>query len=263
MRSLDFGRVADIYDATRSLPEGEMKLLIGALASAIPGSGPVVDVGVGTGRFAKPLQDRGFEVVGIDISRGMVAKAKGKGVSQLVFADVHRTPFRDGVFEAALLVHVLHLVSDWVAVVRESARISRGSLISVIEVGEGSGRDVMREEYRKTRAEMGYPIGRFVEGELGLRKRMPPDRVIPVFDGEREAEADEEIRHLQERGQSLTWEVPEEAHMRIIGKLRAEFGGTKLRSKSKIELAVWSAPPLRQAMFAESKGPAKTSFPGA
>jgi ubiquinone/menaquinone biosynthesis C-methylase UbiE len=252
LRVQDFGRVADIYDATRSLPEGEMRSLLDALGSAIPGRGPVVDVGVGTGRFAKPLQERGFEVVGLDVSKGMMAKAREKGVDQLIFADVHRVPFRDGVFESALLVHILHLVSDWAAVVREAARVSRGTVLSVIEVSEGRS---LREEYRERRVGLGYPLDRFEGGERGLQSRVPPDRVIPVVEANREAAADDEIRHLEERGQSLTWDVPEDVHKRIIGELVAKYGGTTLNSRSKIEVAIWSAPRLRQEKFkSDQKG---------
>ncbi len=246
MAAGDFGRIAEIYDATRSLPEEEMRLLVDALATVVPGSGPIVDLGVGTGRFAKPLQDRGYEVMGIDLSKGMMVKAKVKGVRELFFADIERIPFRDEVFEAALLVHVLHLVGDWRAVVREAARVSRGSVISVIEAGEGNGRDVMRDEYREMRVAMGYPLNRFEKGEGGLREKVPPARVIPVVEAERVAHADDEIRHLEARGQSLTWDVPEETHKRIIMELTAKHGGTELRSKSRIEVAVWSATGLRQ-----------------
>ena len=38
----------------------------------------LLDVGVGTGRFATWLAERGFEVVGVDISREMLKKAKKK-----------------------------------------------------------------------------------------------------------------------------------------------------------------------------------------
>lgn len=259
----DFGRVADIYDSTRSLPEGEMRLLLDALAGVIiPGRGPVADVGVGTGRFARPLQERGYEVVGLDVSKGMMAKAKEKGVSQLVFADVQRIPFRDEVFEASLLVHILHLVSDWAEVVKEAARVSRGTVLSVIEVSEGSGRDMMRDDYREMRFKEGYPLRRLERGEGGLGEKVPPDRLIPVVEAEREAKADDEIRHLEARGQSLTWDVPEEAHKRIIAALAKKYGGTTLRSKSRIEVAVWSAGRLRQEMLSYDQGSAK-SFPPA
>jgi ubiquinone/menaquinone biosynthesis C-methylase UbiE len=245
--------VADIYDATRSLPEGEMRMLIDAIASVIPAGSPVVDVGVGTGRFALPLQRRGYDVVGIDISKAMMAKAEEKGVKQMVFADVQKIPFRDEVFEAALLVHILHLVSDWAAVVKEAARVSRGSLLSALETSEGSDRGAMRQEYLEMRSKLGYPLVRLESGEGGLRDRVAPDKIIPVVEARRDKPADDELRHFEQRGESMTFDVPEETHKEIIAALRAKYGGTTLRSKTRIDLAVWSAARLRGVNLGDQK----------
>jgi ubiquinone/menaquinone biosynthesis C-methylase UbiE len=239
----DFGRVADIYDATRSLPEPEMALLLEAMRRQIRG-GPVIDVGVGTGRFALPLQGMGLEVVGIDISRGMMAKAKEKGAGNLLYADVHQIPFRDGSFETALLVHILHLVTDWTRVVRESARVARDTVISAVETAEGTN---LRDVYLELRNQMGYPLVRFERGEQGLGDMVRPLSATKVTETERQWAADEEIHHLLERGQSLTWDVPEEVHRKIIDDLRSSYGGQTLRTKGKIELVVWSAEALRRA----------------
>jgi ubiquinone/menaquinone biosynthesis C-methylase UbiE len=239
----DFGRVADIYDATRSLPEPEMVLLLEAMRRQIRG-GPVIDVGVGTGRFALPLQRMGLEVVGIDLSRGMMAKAREKGTANLFYADVQQIPFRDRTFETALLVHILHLVSDWTKVVRESARVARETVMSAVETSDGTN---LRDKYLELRKEMGYPLVRFEEGEKGLEGRVRPLSVTRVTETEREWTADEEIQHLLERGQSLTWDVPDETHQRIIGILRSTYGGQKLRMKGRIELVAWSSEQLRTA----------------
>lgn len=247
----DFGRVADIYDTTRALPDEEMRLLLDAVSGVIPGSGPVVDVGVGTGRFAKPMQDRGFEVVGIDVSREMVAKAVEKGVTGLVFADIRKIPFRSAAFEAALLVHVLHLVDDWVAVVRESARVSREMVVSVIEVGKKGGRRQLRDEYRAMRASEGFPMDHLGKGEQELLDMVPPDRLISVVETERVGKAEDEILHLARRGQSITWDVPEDIHQKIIAHLTEKYGGTTLVSKSKTEIAVWSAERLRRQLASQ------------
>ena len=244
MKVKDFGRVADIYDATRSIPEPEMTRLIEAMRGHVGGKGPLLDVGVGTGRFALPLQRAGVDVVGIDVSRGMMAKAREKGAEQLVYADVHRIPFRDGTFQTALLVHILHLVGDWAAVVRESARVARETVMSVFEVAEGTN---LREEYRHLRSEMGLPLVRFERGERGLVGRVKPLEVTVIAESERSSPADAEIKHLRERGQSLTWDVPEDAHLEIIETLSSIYGGMTLRTRVRIEFAVWSAGDLREA----------------
>jgi ubiquinone/menaquinone biosynthesis C-methylase UbiE len=236
----DFGRVADIYDATRSLPEDVMRIVIRDLSIEIPSGSPVADVGVGTGRFSKPLSEMGYVMTGVDISRAMLAKAREKGLDRLVTADVHRLPFRDSTFESSMLVHVLHLVSDWATVASEAARVSRGTVITVIESSEGVN---LRHEYNEIRAEMGNPLVRF-EGERGLEDEVTPDRVVLAYEGQHEETSDQVIQHLEERGQSQTWDVPEDMHRRIIDELRSKYRGTTFTSKDTLEVVVWKAPRL-------------------
>ena len=68
---------------------------------------------MGTGRLAEPLQNAGFEIVGIDISKKMMSKAREKGVQNLVIADARFIPFKDKSFDVTISVHVLHLISEW------------------------------------------------------------------------------------------------------------------------------------------------------
>jgi len=69
----EFDGISEIYDSTRQAAT-EAKLR--AVSSELRGCSTILDVGVGTGRFAKPLSDLGFEIVGIDISRKMMLKAR-------------------------------------------------------------------------------------------------------------------------------------------------------------------------------------------
>ena len=63
-----YGDVSDV-DAT---VEGVLALLEGQ------GAGPVLELGVGTGRLALPLAGRGVEVVGVDASEEMLARLRAK-----------------------------------------------------------------------------------------------------------------------------------------------------------------------------------------
>lgn len=88
------------------------------LGSFINSSGKLVlEVGVGTGRFATWLAKKGFEVVGIDISREMLKKAKEKKESLnvnigLILADAHFLPFRRGLFDSCICINVIDHLSD-------------------------------------------------------------------------------------------------------------------------------------------------------
>jgi SAM-dependent methyltransferase len=68
--------IAEVYDDVHAwrLDTGTA---VEALA-ALGGEGPVLELGVGTGRLALPLVERGFEVDGIDASEAMVAKLREK-----------------------------------------------------------------------------------------------------------------------------------------------------------------------------------------
>ncbi|HEX6509577.1 MAG TPA: class I SAM-dependent methyltransferase, partial [Chloroflexota bacterium] len=69
---------ASLYDA-----QAELGLLRGTrktvdTLAAVAGKGPVLELGVGTGRIAIPLAERGLEVHGIDLSEAMVSRMRSK-----------------------------------------------------------------------------------------------------------------------------------------------------------------------------------------
>jgi SAM-dependent methyltransferase len=67
-------RVADVYDDWyTSADEAAIDLL-----AELAGSGPALELGIGSGRVALPLQQRGVEVHGIDASGSMVARLRAK-----------------------------------------------------------------------------------------------------------------------------------------------------------------------------------------
>jgi SAM-dependent methyltransferase len=69
-------RIAAVYDAWFSVP-ADTDEAVAFLADAA-GGGPVLELGIGTGRLALPLKARGVEVHGIDSSEAMVAKLQEK-----------------------------------------------------------------------------------------------------------------------------------------------------------------------------------------
>lgn len=66
-------QVADVYDRMYG-PDDEAVACLADLA----GAGPVLELGIGTGRLALPLAERGLEVHGIDASKAMVEKLRAK-----------------------------------------------------------------------------------------------------------------------------------------------------------------------------------------
>ena len=129
MESVNFDRAADYYDTTRALPADSMDDLTALLAAELGGRQPGLEIGVGTGRIARPLSEGGVTLAGMDLSAGMlgrlIANAGGAPPFPLVRADATRLPFAAGSFGAVLAVHVLHLIPDWRVAVDESLRVLR------------------------------------------------------------------------------------------------------------------------------------------
>jgi SAM-dependent methyltransferase len=69
-------RIAEVYDGWFGVPS-DTQDTIGFL-SDLAGPGPVLELGIGTGRIALPLAQRGYEVHGVDASEAMVGKLRAK-----------------------------------------------------------------------------------------------------------------------------------------------------------------------------------------
>lgn len=117
-----FDRVAHVYDETRGMPPEASAAIADAITAMLRDLAPephLLEVGIGTGRIAVPLAERGVRVAGVDISAAMLAVLRGKRRDiDVTFAEASRLPFRAAAFDAALFVHILHLVPDASATVR-------------------------------------------------------------------------------------------------------------------------------------------------
>lgn len=75
----------------------------------------VLDAGVGAGRFAEIVANKGGEVVGIDLTTAVDAAYLNVGRHEkvhLVQADIFAVPFREGTFDLAYSIGVLHHTPD-------------------------------------------------------------------------------------------------------------------------------------------------------
>src|SRR5438105_12863024 len=173
-----------------------MKSLLNAMKELFAGCRTILDVGIGTGRFAEYLSNSGFGVRGTYVSPSMMAEDREKGVRNLVQADAHHLPFRDRVFDGGIMVHVLHLLRDWVQVVREAGRVTGKIVVAEVEGGEGFS---PRSRYLELRKAMGYPLDRFNDGEAGLRRVVPPATVKLVGDYWRDGNVHQDIDSFDKR----------------------------------------------------------------
>ena len=110
-----YDKIARLYDPwSRSVVEDVAFYVEEALASG----GPVLELGVGTGRIAVPVAAAGIQVVGVDLSEGMLEVARERAALAGVTLDLRRGDMRDPPVEGAFpLVMIpfrslLHMETD-------------------------------------------------------------------------------------------------------------------------------------------------------
>jgi SAM-dependent methyltransferase len=99
-------RVAARYDDDAELFTPELLDPVVDFLSELAGSGRALELGIGTGRIALPLAQRGVPVHGIDLSEAMVAKLRAKPGGEDISVTIgdFATATVDGSFSLAYLV---------------------------------------------------------------------------------------------------------------------------------------------------------------
>lgn len=127
-QSIAFDRAADYYDETRGFPPGEEThvAVLMAQAGRLTPRSRALEIGIGTGRIALPLAKYTRGVYGVDLSLPMLERLCAKRVDErvhIVQGDATRLPFATHSFDAAIAVHVFHLIPDWDNLVGELERV--------------------------------------------------------------------------------------------------------------------------------------------
>lgn len=116
-----------------------------ALARAGVGPGTrLLDVAVGTGLVAREavrLIGRPADVIGLDLSEGMLAEARRQLPIPLVQARAEALPLRDASVDVVSMGYALRHVPDLVGTFAEYRRVLRpGGTLLVLEIGRPTGR---------------------------------------------------------------------------------------------------------------------------
>jgi demethylmenaquinone methyltransferase/2-methoxy-6-polyprenyl-1,4-benzoquinol methylase len=124
-----FDGVAEKYDRTNTvLSFGQDRSWRRSTRSALklqPGE-KVLDLGAGTGVSTEELGRSGADVVGVDISQGMLAVGRRVRPSvKLVAGDALALPFADATFDAVTASFVIRNVANTPAALRELARVTK------------------------------------------------------------------------------------------------------------------------------------------
>jgi ubiquinone/menaquinone biosynthesis C-methylase UbiE len=227
--SVSFDRAASYYDRTRSIADASMRQLIPLLVAELSGRARVLEVGIGTGRFALPLAREGVPITGIDISREMLARLRENADGSpppLVVADATRLPFRAGTFDAAIAAHVLHLVPGWREAVAEIVRVlepggllvaTRGS--RTIDAGWWSA---LRNHYFLAAGNPAWPPGldRIEQLDAEMRGRGATEKALPAVSDTGCASANELLAMLEAGIWSACWSLDEQTRRRAAAEAR-------------------------------------------
>jgi len=239
-RNRSFDRVAHCYDETRAMPEEARHAIADGIVRVLRTVAPaprLLEVGIGTGRIALPLARAGIGVFGVDLARAMLARLREQLPDfPVAIADAARLPFVAGAFDAALFVHVLHLLPDPIAVLRAARSVVRpGGLLLHGWVDHGDTE--LREVWSAT-AELAAELA-----GVTLEVRPPHERARTAFAAEagsepvvetplarwrEEATAAALLRHIADRVYSTTWDIPDavmpELLRRLTPRVRALVG---------------------------------------
>jgi ubiquinone/menaquinone biosynthesis C-methylase UbiE len=244
-----FDRISQIYDETREpLKEAAIDKIRNILMRDNCGS--IVEVGVGTGRIAKPLQERGFNIVGLDVSRGMLLKAREKRVLRLILADADFLPLREKSFDAAILAHVIQTFENPAEVFRKIVGVVEKEMVALVRkrddalASESGDYSMMRQVFEKVSAKMGYALpsrgGEWRRKESEFLAAFPPSELITIQDELIETTVEERLAFFEKRPFRFCAEVPDEVFHRVIQELRSLLDTKmKVQYRRVEQMAIW------------------------
>ena len=95
--------------------------------------GKLLDVGCGSGRFLNHMQQKGWEVEGIDFDDKAVEYARTKYGVNIHIGNLENVRYEDNTFDAITMHHVIEHISDPVELLQECYRILKpgGTLVAV------------------------------------------------------------------------------------------------------------------------------------
>lgn len=229
--SISFDRAAGFYDQTRGFPAG-MSERVAATAIALLGANAhVLEIGVGTGRIAKPLLAAGVRVTGIDLSRNMMNRLRDTlgdvPAPALLEGDITRLPFADGTFGAVIGVHILHLVSGWQMALDEALRVMKagGALLLGRNSYHPNDTQAIRtqladlmDKFSVKRSSFGAREDDVEQALLRRGAKVETHETEPIIT---QGSIAQEIDDIANRVWSSTWAIPDEVLPEIITQLKA------------------------------------------
>ena len=130
-----YNRIAGHFAQTREYAWPEVEGFVETEVDRRGGLKRTLDLGCGNGRHAQLLAEHGAEVIGLDVSRGLLAAARERAIDRefdvhLVHGDAGRLPFENERFSQVVYVATLHHLPT-----REARQASLSEVGRVLEPG--------------------------------------------------------------------------------------------------------------------------------
>jgi len=232
-KRIDFSRVAEDYEITRGFPPELMKQLIEDIISTCELSSTTLalELGCGAGRYLRELAHRKVPVIGLDISPGMLDKARRNQESRkylrsnLLASDAVTLPFHQGQFFCVVAIHLFHLLSDWQEVLNEALRVLHPSGTFVLGYVQGQHHgSILDQLYRQRREEIGYyydypgPHSSEISAKLAAQGFRVESH---SFSAKTDVALQDTLTVLERRVYSTMWEgLPDVVHRQLIQYVR-------------------------------------------
>ena len=250
MPGVNFDRAAAFYDATRALPDGVAEQVRDAVLDRV-GAHPgmrFLEVRRWHGTHCAAVRPRRPRLlrrrsVGRPCSPRFASKLiAGPAQPALACADAMALPFRPGVFDVVLLIHVIHLVDDHLETLAEVRRVLRPNGRAIISANEytaqerrdaqtgrvPTGARLVTSRWNAILTELGMDRGRRPQGQWISDEALTADlerlgasveRAVLARYQDRARTAREVAAAHRDRIFSSDWPIPDDIHAEASRRL--------------------------------------------
>lgn len=253
--SVNFDRASEYYDETRGFPPGVGEKVGAFIAQTgqLTKNDVVLEIGIGTGRIALPLAPYVHSITGVDISAQMMNRLRHKQTYEVIYltlGDAMKLPLADASVDVIVITHVLHLVADVQATLKELARVLKpgGKMLH----SRNGNPDRGQIELLQSAAFQG-------ERDNGQRHRHVDETILAMGWQQPQKEAAMEftsqttprifLERIENRVWSSSWRATDEEIAGMASRVRAaidaHFGGdagTPIEVQSAFYVAVYTPP---------------------
>ncbi len=234
MSSLPFDRAVPYYDKTRANPEWVQRAIINSIVeeTGVTPHSRILEVGIGTGRIGIPLLERGYPLVGADLSLEMLLELQNKGEGRnfrlaLVQADALVLPWQDERFDLVYAVHVYHLIQNWQSALAEAHRVLRAGgwlMVSFHYRDPALPNRVLRSKLGEMAREFGVntkrPGVQFSRDVLAEMTRWGKPKAVEVARWVEKTTAGQIVDDIAAQIYSDTWLIPPDLLKQLVPRLR-------------------------------------------